>query len=46
MAKFMILYNSTTLASQQMANVSPERMKASMDEWLEWRDATNTWDVA
>jgi hypothetical protein len=38
MAKYMVLYNSAASASDLMANASPEEMKASMDEWIEWRD--------
>jgi hypothetical protein len=38
MAKYMVLYNSTASASDLMANASPEDMKASMDEWIKWRD--------
>lgn len=38
MAKFMVFYISKTPASEQMANASPEEMKASMDEWIKWKD--------
>ena len=38
MAKYMVLYNSTATAGEVMANASPEEMKASMDEWMQWRD--------
>lgn len=38
MTKFMVLYNATIPASEQMANTSPEEMKASMAEWMAWRD--------
>ena len=38
MTKYMVLYNSTMAASQQMAQASPEEMKASMGEWMQWRD--------
>lgn len=38
MAKFMILYNSPESATDTMANASPEEMKASMEEWIKWRD--------
>ncbi len=38
MAKYMVLYNSTASAAELMANASPEEMKASMDEWLQWKD--------
>ncbi len=38
MAKFMVLYNSTTTATELMASATPEQMKAGMDEWIQWRD--------
>lgn len=38
MAKYMVLYNSTASASELMANASPEEMKASMAEWIKWKD--------
>jgi len=38
MAKFMVLYSSTASASQLMANATPEQMKASMSEWMKWKD--------
>lgn len=38
MAKYMILYNSEASASELMANASAEEMKASMNEWMQWRD--------
>lgn len=38
MAKYMVLYNSTESAADVMAEASPEKMKASMDEWMKWRD--------
>lgn len=38
MAKYMVLYNSTIAASELMANATPEDMKASMTEWIKWRD--------
>ncbi|MEP7167187.1 MAG: hypothetical protein ABI758_04380 [Candidatus Woesebacteria bacterium] len=38
MAKYMVLYNSTASASELMAKASPEEMKASMDEWMKWKD--------
>jgi hypothetical protein len=38
MAKYMILYNSTLSAEELMANASPEEMKASMEEWMQWKD--------
>ena len=36
MAKFMILYMSSTSARDQMANATPEQMKAGMDAWMVW----------
>jgi hypothetical protein len=36
MAKFMIMYRSTTSARDQMANATPEQMKAGMDAWMAW----------
>lgn len=38
MAKYMVLYNSTASAAELMANASSEQMKASMEEWIKWRD--------
>ena len=38
MAKYMVLYNSAASASELMASASAEEMKASMDEWIKWRD--------
>lgn len=36
MAKFMILYRSSTTAREQLANATPEQMKAGMDAWMAW----------
>jgi hypothetical protein len=38
MAKFMILYNADASPREVMANASPEAMRASMDEWIAWRN--------
>jgi hypothetical protein len=38
MAKFMLLYSSSTTASDLMANATPEEMQASMGEWMQWRE--------
>jgi len=38
MTKYTVLYNSTASASEVMAAASPEEMKASMGEWMQWRD--------
>lgn len=40
MAKFMVFYISKTPASERMANASPEEMKASMGEWMQWKGET------
>lgn len=37
MAKFLILYNSTATAAELMANASVEQMKASINEWTQWK---------
>jgi hypothetical protein len=43
MAKYLVIYNSTFNASELMAKASPEEMKASMDDWIKWKDeATKT----
>lgn len=34
----MVLYNSPQTASDTMTNATPEQIKASMDEWIKWRD--------
>ena len=36
MAKYMILYRAATSARDQMANATPEQMKAGMDAWMAW----------
>ncbi len=41
MAKFMVFYVSKTPASERMASASPEEMKASMEEWISWKDETS-----
>lgn len=38
MAKYMILFNSSAKAGEVMASSNPEDMKASMQEWIAWRD--------
>lgn len=46
MAKYLILYNSTQPATETMANASPEQIKASMDEWIQWqRNAGKTFKM-
>jgi len=34
--KFLVLYQSTVPASEQMKNVTPEQAKAGMDAWMSW----------
>lgn len=36
MTKYMVLYNSTVSAGEQMSNASPEEAKAGMDAWMSW----------
>ena len=36
MKKFLVLYQSTVPASEQMKNVTPEQAKAGMDAWMSW----------
>jgi hypothetical protein len=36
MAKFMVLYRSSTSAREQMASATAEQMKAGMDAWMAW----------
>lgn len=38
MAKYLVLYKSTQSASEQMANATPEQVKASMEKWIEWKE--------
>lgn len=38
MPKYLLLHNSTLTAKESMANASPEEMKASMKEWIDWKD--------
>jgi len=39
MAKYMILFKSTLSAAELMADVTPEQMQASMNDWIVWKDA-------
>lgn len=41
MSKFMILYNSSAMASDLMANATPEQMQASMADWMRWREVAS-----
>ena len=36
MRKFMVLYQSSVSAGEQMANTTPEQAKAGMDLWMNW----------
>lgn len=36
MKKFLVLYHSTSTNMEQMANSTPEQMKAGMDMWMQW----------
>ena len=36
MKKFLVLYQSTASASEQMKNATPEQAKAGMDAWMSW----------
>ncbi|MGE0451779.1 MAG: hypothetical protein AB7Q29_19555 [Vicinamibacterales bacterium] len=36
MVKFLVLYESTIPAAEQMKNVTPEQAKAGMDAWMAW----------
>jgi hypothetical protein len=36
MKKFLVIYNSTMSAMQQMKSATPEQAKAGMDAWMEW----------
>ena len=36
MAKFLVLYRSSSSARAQLANASPEEAKAGMDAWMAW----------
>ena len=36
MKKFLALYQSSVSAAQQMADVTPEQMKAGMEAWRTW----------
>lgn len=36
MKKFLVLYQSTVPASEQMRHATPEQAKAGMDAWMSW----------
>jgi hypothetical protein len=41
MAKYMALFSSSTSASDLMKNATPEQMKESMNEWIQWHENAN-----
>jgi hypothetical protein len=36
MKKFLVIYNSSVSAMDQMKNATPEQAKAGMDAWMQW----------
>ena len=36
MAKYLILYRSTSSVAEQMANATPEQAQAGMEQWMSW----------
>ena len=38
MGKYLVLYRSSSSAAQQMANATPEQMKAGMEAWMAWSE--------
>jgi len=42
MKKFLVLYQSTVPASEQMKSVTPEQAKAGMDAWMSWAGRAGT----
>ena len=36
MKKFLVLYQSTVSASEQMKSATPEQAKSGMDAWMAW----------
>src|SRR3954464_13633668 len=42
MKKFLVLYQSTVPAAEQMKNVTPEQAKAGMDAWMSWAGRAGT----
>jgi hypothetical protein len=46
MTKYLIMYNSTMSAEETIKNASSDQMKASMAEWIAWKDtASKTMNV-
>jgi hypothetical protein len=39
MAKFLVLFQSSVKASDQMASSTPEQMQAGMASWMKWKEA-------
>jgi hypothetical protein len=36
MARFLVLYNATVSATEQMSDATPEEATAGMDAWMTW----------
>jgi hypothetical protein len=36
LTRFLVLYKSSTSASEMMASATPEQMQAGMDDWTRW----------
>jgi hypothetical protein len=36
MSTYLVLYNASTSAREQMAQATPEQAKAGMDAWMQW----------
>jgi hypothetical protein len=41
MQKFLVLYQSTVPASEQLKNATPAQAKAGMDAWMAWAGRLN-----
>jgi hypothetical protein len=42
MKKFLVIYNSSMSAMEQMKNATPEQAKAGMDAWMQWAGKAGT----
>jgi hypothetical protein len=42
MKKYLVLYQSTVSASDQMKRATPEQAKAGMDAWMAWAGRTGS----
>ena len=42
MAKFMVLYRSSTPPGHMMANMTPEQSTAGMELWMKWAEKAGT----